>query len=999
MRFIVSLVFSFAATYVFAGEPAQPKSTPFDPKKDMGTIKTAPGFEYSLFAAPPDVGYPTCIACAPTGEVFVGVDENGSLDRKPDRGRVVRCVDTDGDGKADKFTVFCKVDSPRGLFYDNGRLIVLHPPMIEAWTDDDGDGVAEKHETLVTGLGFGLDARGADHTTNGIRVGIDGWVYIAMGDYGSPNAVGSDKTKLHHRGGGIVRVRQDGSEIEMYAQGTRNICDVAVDPLLNVYTLDNTNDGDGWWVRLSHIVQTGNYGYPVFYQNFADELLAPMADYGGGSPVGALYIQEPGLSKDWGDALYMCEWGQNKVFRFPLEAVGASFKTLTPKANERISLINVERPTDMDIDGQGRIYVSSWKGATFTFNGPKAGFVLRVTDSSAKLQAFPDLKKATDDELLKHLAAPSHTYRLYSQCEFLRRGAKPGIVDGIQKIIDGSGTLPVRVAAIFTLKQLLGEKAKDALIKAAAKDDLREHALRALTDRKKECGGLELKLFTDALADKNPRVRLQAVVSLGRIGRADAADRMIPLTADADPFISHIAINTLAALNASYESFNALDHGDPKLRKGVSRALSYMHDPKVVDGLIERVGKAKDAEMRQAILLSLCRLYNVEGTWDGKINSWWGTRPDRQGPYYAPTTWDKSATIAKTLKEALEKSDAQTKRWLITETAHNRIDLPELNAMIAKLCAEDPSFKSAAVSVLLTRKSIPAEMLPMVSEVASSANESSDLRAKAIRALGKSIDQPGGLQMAVKAVASVDPKSKDLMTAREDVERDNQRNEKQASAIAKMAVGARGAERDVLRSILVNLSKYQKLSKERKALVDGALKEIGGPATAATPKVDPNKLTIKKQKYEDVFAAAQKDPGDAALGEQLFKDTKCTACHTVNPKDPPKGPQLAEVTKLYKRPELIESILKPSAKIAQGFQTNLFKLNDGTVHQGFVIKEAEDSVEIRESVDAQLILEKKDIKTRKVDEKVSMMPEGIVDELSVHELASIIAYLESLNKK
>src|SRR5438876_815576 len=56
-------------------------------------IKAAPGFQVTLFAAPPDVRYPTCLAAAPTGEVFVGIDENGSLDQKPDRGRVVRCVD------------------------------------------------------------------------------------------------------------------------------------------------------------------------------------------------------------------------------------------------------------------------------------------------------------------------------------------------------------------------------------------------------------------------------------------------------------------------------------------------------------------------------------------------------------------------------------------------------------------------------------------------------------------------------------------------------------------------------------------------------------------------------------------------------------------------------------------------------------------------------------------------------------------------------------------
>ena len=63
------------------------------------------GFETTLFAKPPDISYPTCLTAAPTGELFVGVDENGSLDARPGRGRVVRCLDSDGDGRADNSIV------------------------------------------------------------------------------------------------------------------------------------------------------------------------------------------------------------------------------------------------------------------------------------------------------------------------------------------------------------------------------------------------------------------------------------------------------------------------------------------------------------------------------------------------------------------------------------------------------------------------------------------------------------------------------------------------------------------------------------------------------------------------------------------------------------------------------------------------------------------------------------------------------------------------------
>ena len=195
-----------------------------------------------------------------------GIDENGSLDAKANRGRVVRCTDTDDDGQADKFVTFATMDSPRGIWFDHHTLYVMHPPFVTAFTDDNGDGVSDRSEVLVRGLGFDLKFRGADHTINGMRMGIDGFLYIACGDYGATNAVGKDGTTLQLHGGGIVRVRPDGTGLELVSHGQRNIYDVAVSPEMDFFTRDNTNDGDGWDVRLSHVVMGGEYGYPSLYK-------------------------------------------------------------------------------------------------------------------------------------------------------------------------------------------------------------------------------------------------------------------------------------------------------------------------------------------------------------------------------------------------------------------------------------------------------------------------------------------------------------------------------------------------------------------------------------------------------------------------------------------------------------------------------------------------------------------------------------------------------------
>src|SRR5579862_3196688 len=89
---------------------------------------TPAAFNVTIFAKPPDANYPTCLWPMPTGEVYIGSDPQGSLGKTPGMGRVLRAIDTKGTGKANQIDVWCQVDHPRGLFYDNGAMWICHPP-------------------------------------------------------------------------------------------------------------------------------------------------------------------------------------------------------------------------------------------------------------------------------------------------------------------------------------------------------------------------------------------------------------------------------------------------------------------------------------------------------------------------------------------------------------------------------------------------------------------------------------------------------------------------------------------------------------------------------------------------------------------------------------------------------------------------------------------------------------------------------------------------------
>ena len=638
---------------------ASQKSTNAPPKTNEPRVNAPDGFNLTVFAQPPLVNYPVCLTAASTGELFVGIDEQGSLGKQKGRGRVVRCLDTDGDGKADQVNTFAKMDHPRGLIYDNGQLWVLHPPYLTLYEDTDRDGVADREKRLVSGISTDyVGKRGADHTTNGIRMGIDGWIYIAVGDFGFYNAVGADGRTLSRRGGGIVRVRPDGTEMEIYNWGQRNILDACIDPYMNIFTRDNTNDGGGWDIRFSHVIQTAEYGYPSWYKNFPEEIMPALADYGGGSGCGGMFYHDTRWPEPFSHGVYTCDWGRSAVFLHNPAPNGATFDA------HQETFLAINRPTDIDVDGSGRMYVSSWQGGGFSYSHPNVGFVVQLTPKNHKPEPFPDVTQLGDRELHALLTGPSQVQNLHAQLEILRRGRSEHRTKALVKLASDSGIpLAGRVAAIFTLKQLDGNAATANLLKLSERPDITEFALRALTDRSSQLNGVASAPFVKALKSSNLRVRAQALVSLGRLGDASAARAILPHAAaprlakqpkqnEPNPaaVIPHLATRALVALKPVDTLLAALDTDH---RATALSVLKYIHDDKVVDTLVSRAKAKPDP----ATFATLVRLYHREGDY---TQGWWGTRPDTSGPYFDRAKWSGSDRIESGLKAALGQAPSET---------------------------------------------------------------------------------------------------------------------------------------------------------------------------------------------------------------------------------------------------------------------------------------------------------------------------------------------------
>jgi putative heme-binding domain-containing protein len=649
------------------------------------------------FAGPSITPSPACMAVAATGEVFVGVDMIGSLGKDPGKGRIVKLVDSDNDGKLDKHSTFAMVDNPRGIIVNGDKVFVLHTTFsketgiasgmdLVVFEDKDGDGVADGlPKPLIQNISSPkfLQSRGTDHATNGIRMGIDGWIYIAVGDFGFHNAVDRSGKKMTMLGGGIVRVRPDGTEMEVYTHGMRNIYDVAIDPYMNIFTRGNTNDGGGWNIRFSNQIQSGEYGYPVLFQHFTEEIIPALVDLGGGSGTGSLFLDDSTWPEKYNKVPMMADWGRSQLY---IHRVTPDGPTFTQKEEDFIKLAQI---TDLDIDASGRMFLSAWDGAGYSGSAAK-GFIVRAVPQNWQYKPFMNVKKASVKQLAALLKSGSSVARLAAQQELLTRPSKDASAASWKVAADKSLPLYARAAGIFTYTQIAGAAGIGNLVKLTADNDVREFALRSLADRKGNVKNVPMEPFMKALNDPSDRVRMIATIGLGRLGRMEAAAELLKIkvpasfvapakgvegphaTPNASIVAPHIAVRALLSLNAVDACVNAIGTENSTLALWV---LRYMHDNRAVKGLIDAYKKATDEKLKKEILSTAARLYKKEADYDGSW--WWSTRPDSHGPYYKAITWESSPAIKDLLMQEWGKADAAGKTYFADLNSKLRLNIAE----------------------------------------------------------------------------------------------------------------------------------------------------------------------------------------------------------------------------------------------------------------------------------------------------------------------------------
>jgi putative membrane-bound dehydrogenase-like protein len=487
-------------------------------------LKPAEGLEATLWASEPMLSNPTNIDVDSRGRVWVTEGLNYRLTRGGNRrfhrieeaDRIKILEDTDGDGKADKVTVFADriFPVPMGIaieeHYDKSgkyrgcKVFIGNSPDLLVLEDTDGDDKADKRYPLLTGFG-GVDS---DHGVHGMALGFDGKLYFTHGDgccsvqhdhsERQQNFDVIDKSGRHvwtDQLANTLRVNRDGTEFEVICDRQRNNYETSLNSFGNIFTSDNDDDGNRG-CRVIWAMDGGHYGYhtPGSPRHWGEEVpgnVTKLVGTGNGSPCGIMVYEGELLPAEYRGAVLEVDAGTRQVNFFPITRKGAAFRT-----DYKVFLGSDDswfRPVDACSAPDGSVFVADWYDAGVgghAFRDQTTGRIYRVAPKGHKA-ARPQPDFATVDGLIAALESPN-----IATADAARRGL-------IERVTFERGEVPRELDALGRLA-MPGHRDVD-----------RARAIwtaHAIAERGHTPNPLSLFLFRDP----DPRFREMAVRMLGR---------------------------------------------------------------------------------------------------------------------------------------------------------------------------------------------------------------------------------------------------------------------------------------------------------------------------------------------------------------------------------------------------------------------------------------------------------------------------------------------------
>lgn len=976
--------------------------------------------------------------------------------QKDDRIRLV--VDTDGDGTADNATVFSSgyndiVDGTgAGVLVHQGEVFYTNIPHLWKLQDTNNDGQADEKVSLHEGYGVRFAFRG--HDLHGLAVGPDGKIYYSIGDRGY-NILTEGQRLKDPGSGAVFRCNPDGSDLEVIYTGLRNPQELAFDDYGNLFTCDNNSDS-GDQARWIYLVQGGNAGWNMAYQYLSDRgpwnreklwhphhagqaayITPPIRNFSDG-PSGLTSYPGTGFGEAYRGTFFLADFrggpANSGIRSFRMKADGANYKMIDDE-----QFLWKILTTDVDFGPDGAMYVSDWVDG---WTGLNKGRIYRMTKDEADdadlvkqvAELLPsDFGAKSDEQLATLLAHADRRVRLKAQFALAAAG-KLNVLEGVAR--DTEKSQLARLHAIWGIGQIAEKQAKmpdrvntTTILHAELVND-KDPEVRAQVGR--VLGELRVIFgLPELLENDHPRVLYFAMLGLGNAGPhgdpnqvIDRVAAILAKNADQDPVLRHGGIMALAGMQHLQSLADLANHPSVSVRMATVVALRRLESPTLVrflsDGnelvVLEAVRAIHDLPlenaMHQAAALIdsgwkndalLRRVLNANfriGDAENAENlARFATRDDmpeamRLEALAMLKAWPEPGELDRVLNfyRPLENRDAQVAKDALAK-------------MLPKLLTTDEKVRNEAANLAASLGI--QEVAPVLVHLAQDRSQDAQTRSDAIAALVR-VSGEQALPIAREALEASEPLVR--ATAREALA-----TLAPAEAAPYLAAGVAGEstiERQQALAVLASL----KPPGAREIVVAALEKLLSGELPedtrldaieAAMPFKDSPEVATLLENYR--LALDPADPlaeyrvalegGSFERGRKIFfekTEVSCVRCHRAMGTGGRVGPELDSLSGEKSREYLLEAVVLPNAKIAEGFESILVLTSEGQTYSGVLKEETEDAVNLVDADGRLITISTDEIEGRKSAK--SPMPEDIFKHLSKGELRDLVEFLANLKK-
>ena len=975
---VASCVSCFAQEERIPHAQDKPPGPALSPAEAIAKMVVPEGFSVELVASEPDIVNPVSMTIDERGRFWITESlEYPRRDAGPGKDRVKILEDTDGDGKADKFSVFMEgLNIPSGIAVGHGGVWIANSPDILFVQDTDGDGKADTSEVVVTG--FGRDD--THELPNSLTWGPDGWLYGLNGvfnpahvTYGPQNPNFTDGQSPWHFTCAIFRIHPKTREFQVFCEGTSNPWGIAFndegEAFISACVIDH----------LWHLTETGYYHrqggpYPPFTWKIESIVghKHQKAAY-----CGIHWYDSDAYPEEYRKKLYMGNIHGSCINADRIERFESTYKA-SPEADLLSANDAWFMPVVQKTGPDGCLYILDWYDRYHCYqdaNRDPAG-IDRLKGRLYRLR-YKDTPRATSEDLSK-LSDGDLVQQLGSGNGYRRDIAQRLLTERLLAVGDHSKLIEILALAIAlpgpeslgrgSIGTLVGSGRLTAEMYATllnnGDDVARAWAVRSAGDWRELPESIAENVF-ELRNDPAPQVRVQVAIAAAK--RRHPAIQVMPVLvavlaqAGDDPLVPRIVWQNLHPLleTQTAEFVTEIERLPRPLPATVLDLL-----PRAVDRILST------SKPDTSAVASYVRLLVNSASTEEDANRCLQllTERVRSGELAGDTLLQIRTQLERTLINTMnQKGIRPTLEPSVELGATLRIPHAMDRAKALATKSQDDSTRLRFINALITAEA--DEALNLALDVLDKSKES-DARRRAIQAIGRirSTSATEALLERLPALpADVQPAALETLTDRTH----------SAAALLKLVGDGK------LAASAINANQAQKMLSLRDAkLADLVTKHWGVVRTER----DPDRIELISRMRNELRTSE----GDPIAGRVVFKKV-CGQCHKMYGEGAEVGPDITRNGRASFE-QLLSNVFDPSLVIGVSYQGTTVVTNDGRVISGLLAEDSPQRVVLKVQGDKQEIIARTDI-DEVVPSKLSLMPEGLEKQIQPQEMRDLFAYI------